>query len=98
MDYVVWVAIGAVATAVGSLVGLIVHVVRYAYAQGRTASRLDVLEKGQDGLASLLQALAALTSQVHALQASIDRLDRIVERIDASGSRAARRKIPMEAA
>jgi hypothetical protein len=105
MDYVFWVALGGTTTAISCGVGLIVHVVRYAYSQGETNTRLVNLEKGDGERSTLLAALASLTAELAALKAefhsfksSIERLDRIVERIDASGSRAARHKAPMEAA
>lgn len=73
--------IGALATGGGALIGLMIHIIRYAYSQGVTHQRLDAIERQQGASNETNALVAALTATVDALKGSVDRLDRAVERI-----------------
>ena len=73
--------LGALATAVGVAVAFIVHVIRYAYSQGVVNTRLERMEKAQEGVSAVSSVLASLTSTVAALEKSINRLDGALEKM-----------------
>ena len=73
--------LGALATAVGVGVAFIVHIIRYAYSQGVVNTRLERMEKAQEGVSAVSSVLASLTSTVAALEKSINRLDGALEKM-----------------
>jgi hypothetical protein len=77
-----WTAIGAAGAAGAVLLGMIVHIVTYAYQRGRTDNRLEALEKSHSNHATTDKLIASLTAMVEALKDSVERLDHAVVEIN----------------
>ena len=82
-----WTMVAALSACAAVTAGLIVHVILYAYHQGRTDNRLDQVERAQQGLEGVGVLLAALTATVEGLKEAVKRLDAAVEALNARSFR-----------
>jgi hypothetical protein len=73
--------VAAICSTCAVAAALLVHVMRYAYGQGRTDERLKALERGHEDLGEARQLMAALTATVTALKESVDGLQAAVGEI-----------------
>jgi hypothetical protein len=73
--------LGAYAGIAASLVGLVIHLARYAYSQGVTHQRLDTLEKTSGTANEVHGLLAALTATVAGLKDTVSELKSAVNDI-----------------
>jgi hypothetical protein len=89
-----WMALGSIGSAVGVAVGLGVHVVRVAYKQGVTDTRISTLEVAVAEAAGVKALIAGLQATVEGLTRAVDRLDRATERLDERQSRTRSRAAP----
>lgn len=72
----------AALAAVGGLgLGLVVHLVKYAYDQGRSEQRIASLERNQSDIGQSQNLLGALTATVTGLKESVDGLQDAVNEI-----------------
>jgi hypothetical protein len=74
-------ALAALASTAAVGAGLLIHVVRYAYGQGRFEQRLRALENGQSEIGQAQRLTAALTATVSGLKDSVDGLHEAVSEI-----------------
>lgn len=79
MDAGSWSAFAAVGILGLALLG---HVIRYAFDQGRTSTRLESIEHALAASKDASAILSAMTSTVAALGKSVDRLDAALDRIN----------------
>ena len=71
----------------GVMVALSVHVLRYAYQQGKTDQRLFSLESDHATVGTLHTLIGAMTASVGALEKSVNRLDNALEKMGERVSR-----------
>lgn len=86
MDTTLWTAVGGIAAALTVGATLLLHIIRYAYKQGVTDTRIKALEDhSRDGasanaaISALNVAVAGLSATVTALKDAMDRLDEAIK-------------------
>ncbi len=87
MDATFWTAFGALVTALAAAGALLVHVVRYAYRQGRLDQSVGELRDQLGEVAAANSAIAGLNAAVSALSATVDGVGKALDKLDQALSR-----------